>query len=292
MQKQSQIYINKSESLQASLLKDKLDNSLRTVGDMALKRRAKKIIEGLDLKKRERILEVGCGNGYYLSLLNRLDLNLNLTGIDIDEKALKDAVKFIGNGSVKLIRADGSKIPFARESFDKIVMGEVIEHVANEETVLREVCRVLKRGGILVLTTCNLDYPFLWDPVNWILHHFFKMHIKRGFWAGIWNQHTRLYKKEQVEKLIKNAGFQIEQSEALTSWCLPFNHYIVNFIAKLFYARMLPESIHKSMNKFQNNKQPLLINLGFKLINFFDRLNDLFPQKTGVSIFIKARKGV
>lgn len=271
-------------------IKDSLDFSLRTVGDMALKRRAKRVIEGLDLQDGDKVLEVGCGNGYYLSLLNRLEVKLNLVGIDNDLPALKDAAKFIGDKKVKLILADASKIPFTANTFDKIVMSEVIEHVENEEDVLKEVFRVLNKEGVLTLTTCNIDYPFFWDPINWILQHIFNTHIKAGFWAGIWNQHTRLYKKEYIEKLIKQTGFKIDRAEAITNWCLPFNHYIVNLIAKLFYSNLLPKNVSAGMNKFKNNKQPALINLGFKMLNFFDKLNDLFPGNNGVSIFVKTRK--
>lgn len=271
-------------------IKHSLDTSLQNVGDISLKRRARKIIEGLDLKSGNRVLEVGCGNGYYLSLLNRLSLKLDLTGIDVDDLALKDAAKFINDKKIKLLLADASKIPFPDNSFDKIVMSEVIEHVANEKGVLREVYRVLKPGGIMCLTTCNINYPFLWDPINWILQRFFHTHIKAGFWAGIWNQHTRLYKEQQVEKLLRKANFKVDKVELLTGWCLPFNHYIVNYIARLFYSRKLPKSISKGMNKFENNKQPLILSLGFKIMNLYDSLNDLFPQKSGVSIFAKATK--
>ncbi len=271
-------------------IKVNLEKALTTAGDMALKRRARNIIEGLDLKEGDKVLEVGCGNGYYLSLLNRLNIKLELTGIDQDILALKDAAKFIGDKKVKLVLGDAVKLPFKAASFDSLVMSEVIEHVKDEEKVLKEAFRVLKKGGIMALTTCNIGYPFFWDPINWILQHLFKTHIKSGFWAGIWNQHDRLYKKEQVDKLIKKAGFKIEESRYLTAYCLPFNHYIVNLIAKLFYSRLLPESIHKSMNKFQNNKQPFLVRIGFFLINSFDRLNDLSPSDSGVSIFLKVRK--
>lgn len=274
----------------SELISPRLDYSLRTVGDMALKRRAKRVITELNLHPDEKILEIGCGNGYYLSLLNRLGLNLDLTGIDNDNLALRDAAKFIGDKKVKLKLADASKIPFPNNTFDKIVMSEVIEHVLDEKAVLNEAYRVLKKGGILTLTTCNLNYSFFWDPINWVLQHLFNTHIKSGFWAGIWNQHTRLYKKSQIEKLVKESNFQVERSEVLTSWCLPFNHYIVNFIAKLFYSNLLPKEVSSGMNKFKNNRQPLLIKLGFKMINTFDKLNDLYPGENGVSIFVKAKK--
>lgn len=257
---------------------------------MALKRRAKEVIKGLDLQKRERVLDVGCGNGYYLSLLNRLGLDLDLVGIDIDKPALVDAAIFIGDKKVKLVLSDASKIPFPNNSFDKVVMSEVIEHVNDEDKVLKEVYRVLKKNGRFCLTTCNIEYPFFWDPVNWILQHFFKTHIKEGFWAGIWNQHTRLYQRESIEKMVKKHGFKIKKSAALTSWCIPFNHYIVNLIAKIFYSHKLPANISDGLNKFKNNKQPFLIRMGFDLVNLFDKLNDLMPSTKGVSIFISAKK--
>lgn len=271
-------------------IQTRLNQSLVTVGDMALKRRARNIVLNLELRDGDRVLEIGCGNGYFLSLLNRLGRKISLTGIDNDELALKDAKKFIGDDEVKLNFADAAKLPFPANSFDKIIMSEVIEHVKDEEKCLNEAYRVLKSSGIFSLTTCNIDFPFLWDPINWILQHFFGTHIEKGFWAGIWNQHTRMYKKSTIEKLVKEAGFKVDRCKSLTFWCLPFNHYIINLIAKLFYSNKLPSNISASMNKFKNNKQPLLISLGFRLINLFDQLNDLFPAEQGVTIYIKARK--
>ena len=267
-----------------------LNELLSTVGDMALKRRAKRIVEELELTEREKVLEVGCGNGYYLNLLNKLGFNLTLVGIDNDELALKDARKFIRNGEVKLILADANKLPLEENSFDKVIISEVIEHVESEQKVLSEIYRVLKPGGIMVLTTCNIDYPFLWDPANFCLQRLFKTHIKSGFWAGIWNQHLRLYKINTLNELIKRSKFKIEESEFLTRWCLPFNHYLVNFVARLFYQGSLPKGISKGLNKFEKEKGPLLVRTIFWLVNTYDRLNDLFPGKNGVSIFVKGRK--
>jgi len=267
-----------------------LNELLTTVGDIALKRRAKRIVEELDLKDKEKILEVGCGNGYYLNLLNKLGLNLTLVGVDNDGRALRDARKFIRDNRVKLILADANKLPLEGNSFDKVIISEVIEHVESEQKVLSEIYRVLKPRGIMVLTTCNIDYPFLWDPVNFCLQRLLKTHIKSGFWAGIWNQHLRLYKINTLNELIKRSKFKIEESEFLTRWCLPFNHYLVNFVARLFYQGSLPKGISKGLNKFEKEKGSLLVRTIFWLVNTYDHLNDLFPGKNGVSIFVKTRK--
>lgn len=272
------------------LIQSDLDKLLSTVGDMALKRRAKRIVEQLELNGGEKILEVGCGNGYYLNLLNKLRLNLTLIGIDNDNLALKDAKRFIKDDRVELILADANKLPLKSNFFDRVIISEVIEHVENEQKVLSEIHRVLKPRGVMVLTTCNINYPFLWDPINWILQRLLRTHIKNGFWAGIWNQHLRLYRIDTLKDLIKKAKFEVEISEFLTRWCLPFNHYLVNFVARLFYQGSLPKGISKGLNKFEKERGSTPVRIIFWMVNSYDYLNDLFPGENGVSIFLKARK--
>lgn len=278
----------------SKVIQNRLEKALLNVGDMALKRRAKRIVEELEIHQGDKILEVGCGNGYYLSLLNRLGLKISLTGIDNDKAALFDAQRFIGDEKVILVFADATKLPFGESSFDKIICSEVIEHVKNDKKVLKEIHRVLKKGGVMVLSTCNISYPFFWDPINWFLQHIFKTHIKRGFWSGIWSQHLRMYEKKDVEKLVKEVNFKISVSETLTGWCLPFNHYIINFVARLIakyiYLDKLPEKFAEGLIKFKNGKQSPPVRFLFWLVNTFDRLNDIFLLNSGVSIFIKARK--
>ena len=61
-------------------IQKRLANLLSNTGDMALKRRAGKIISSLDPKENDKILEVGCGDGYYLHLL----LNLGIRNLNLD----------------------------------------------------------------------------------------------------------------------------------------------------------------------------------------------------------------
>lgn len=271
------------------LIEKRLTKLLANVGDIALKRRAMNIIKSLDLKSKDKILDLGCGNGYYLYLLKGMNSKLNLVGLDNDKNAI-ESIKENIKGKVKLILGDVKKLPFRDNYFDKVLASEVIEHIDDEKKIIAEAYRVLKPRGIFVLTTCDIDYPFFWDPVNWILKHCFNTHIKSGFWAGIWNQHLRLYKKNYLEKILKDANFRVARIESLTFWCLPFNHYLVNCMARLFYGGKLPKNISRGIDKFAIGKQDPLLRLIFWVVNKVDYLNDLFPQNGGVSIFIKAVK--
>jgi len=258
---------------------------------MALKRRARWIITQLQAKSGEKIVDLGCGNGYYLYLLNNVPIkNLSVVGIDSDANALQAINGYVRNRNINLKKANLEQIPLRDNSFDKAIISEVIEHVENPSKVLAEIRRILKPNGTLLLTTPNINYPFFWDPVNWFLQRVFHTHIKSGFWAGIWNQHLRLYTKDQIFELMIKNGFIVDQLDSLTQWCLPFNHYLVNYVARLFYGGNLPPKLARTVSKFESVKQPILIKLIYWLINTYDSLNDIWSESNGVSLVIKAYK--
>ncbi len=273
-------------------IEDKLDELIINVGDMALKRRARMVILQLELRNGDKVLDLGCGNGYYSYLLSKLPIKLSIIGIDNHVNAIDDARNFVGVNNAEFIVNNAEKLPFPINCFDKIIMSEVIEHVKDDTKVLKEARRVLKENGILILTTPNKDYPFLWDPVNWILEHFFNFHIKNGFFAGIWNQHTKLYKPEEIKKELEKVGFIVDSCESLTRWCLPFNHYLLNLGSRLLYDKKLSKDLLQDINKFSESrsKKTYLASFLFWLVNTFDNLNAIFPNSSGVSIIIKAIK--
>jgi 2-polyprenyl-6-hydroxyphenyl methylase/3-demethylubiquinone-9 3-methyltransferase len=272
---------------------NKLIKLLENTGDMALKRRARRIVEEIDPRDGDDILEVGCGDGFYLHLLSNLGIKLKLSGVDIDPNALRSAKRNLKNKKVLLKQADlMKKLPFKNESFNKVIMSEVAEHLPDDVRGLKEVKRVLGSGGILVLTVPNTNYPFLWDPINWVLEHFFRTHIKSGFWAGLWNQHIRLYKPEEIKRSVLRAGFRVEKIESLTWWCLPFNHNLMNLAARNLYGGNLSPRMVKTISKYEKNiKRPLLVNFVFGIVNLVDRFNDIYqPEKNGVGVLVKSSK--
>ena len=91
-----------------------------------------------------RVLDVGCRAG----ALTQAYLEGNeVVGIDVDRDALSEAAKL----GVRTVWADAQRrLPFSEESFDVVVAGEVLEHLANPGALLAEAYRVLRPGGTLV----------------------------------------------------------------------------------------------------------------------------------------------
>ena len=111
--------------------------------------------------EKARVLDCGCGTGYYSSFIKqKLDIDFDLVGIDISRTALQKAA----NRSLSktyLGMSDAELLPFKDESFDVVLSLAMIEHVISPENILNECFRVLKRGGKLVFF---IHKPFI-DPL-------------------------------------------------------------------------------------------------------------------------------
>lgn len=124
--------------------------------------RAKRTAKMLEeyVEKEARILDLGCGIGLSLHILAQVFPNI--TGCDIDEKALlacDKILKEVGVNGINLKKYDGRKLPFPNNTFDAVLSIEVIEHVKNANLMLKEIQRVLKKDGVLIVTTPNKYWP-------------------------------------------------------------------------------------------------------------------------------------
>ena len=273
-------------------VKQRAEKLLATTADKALKRRACWMMENLDPKDDERILDAGCGDGFYLHLINSLTSNAHLTGMDIDKRALLSARKNLSSNKIKLVNSDLiKKTPFKNNEFDKILISEVMEHLKDDVTGLKELKRILRPGGLLIISVPSHEYPLLWDPPNWFLEKLFGKHIKMGYWAGIWNQHKRLYRPNQLENSIEKAGLKLKTIKSLTWWCLPFNHHIVNLGARILAKDNHLSFITSGANKFkEGEKRSFVTSIYYFTSGAVDYLNNIFPQKRGMSIVASVSK--
>jgi ubiquinone/menaquinone biosynthesis C-methylase UbiE len=95
-----------------------------------------------------KMMDFGCGEKPYKSLFNNIS---EYTGVDYDGEGHKHDKEEID------IYYDGKTIPFPGNTFDSILTTEVLEHIFNVEDILKELCRVLKPSGKILITI-----PFAW----------------------------------------------------------------------------------------------------------------------------------
>ncbi|MDP3973624.1 MAG: class I SAM-dependent methyltransferase [Candidatus Daviesbacteria bacterium] len=105
-------------------------------------------------KKGELVLDVGCGDGVIADYLQR-NVNVKVIGIDISEEAIKKA-RNLGIEAKVLNSED--KFPFKDNTFDAVFWGDNIEHLFNPTSCAKEIKRVLKKDGRLILSCPNMGY--------------------------------------------------------------------------------------------------------------------------------------
>lgn len=95
-------------------------------------------------------LDIGSGDG---SLIHLLDAHYTLNSCACD---YTDALMQLPEQQVDVVDLNLQQLPYPDDSFDLVTFTEVIEHVENHYAVLRDIRRVLKPGGIVVITTPNI----------------------------------------------------------------------------------------------------------------------------------------
>ena len=116
-------------------------------------RRRRLVREALEAAPGERILDVGCGPGFYLAeLIEHVGPTGSLVGIDASPHTLALARhRTQGHDNVELHLADATALPVPDAGFDAALAVQVLEYVADPDAALAELHRVLRPGGRLVV---------------------------------------------------------------------------------------------------------------------------------------------
>ncbi len=272
-----------------------LNRILRNEADMAYRRRARVLLDYLELRDGDRVLDCGCGMGFYLMAMSRLR-SLRLVGLDGDPERLAWARR--EGVPAALVRGDIERLPFADGAFDRILLSEVLEHLRDEAAALAELYRVLRPGGILAVSVPHADYPLLWDPINRLWTAVGGRPFRQGPLVGIWTNHERLYRPEDLAGRLQAAGFAVEALEEATHYSFPLSHFLVYGVGKpLIERNLLPGELRVAADRFagERNRGRLTnpINLGRAVFRVVDRLNDrpeAAEKRTFVNVLAKARK--
>ena len=170
-------------------------------------RRLDMILRALPIDAR-RILVDGCGVGQYVKHLAAL--GYNTIGLDID---LDRVIAGSQAGVEQLHVGAGEYLPYPDRSFDAILSHEVIEHVNNDRLAAREMIRVLRPGGRVILFCPNRWYPFETHGHYWRgQYHFGNTPLINYLPTRLRNRlapHVRAYTRHSLRTLFRDTPSRI-----------------------------------------------------------------------------------
>jgi SAM-dependent methyltransferase len=170
-------------------------------------RRRELVRAALGARPGDRILDVGCGPGFYVTeLLEAVGPEGSVVGLDISADMLAVAAKRAeGHGNVTFYEADASSLPVPDAGFDRAVCVQVLEYVRDVPTALREMHRALRPGGRVLVWDVD------WATVSW---HAIDRQLTRRVLAA-WDKHlTHPSLPRTLAAQLRNAGFEDVRMDA------------------------------------------------------------------------------
>ena len=141
------------------------------------------------------MLEVGCGAGGMLGGLARYG---EVHGLDVAHEYVEYCQQ---RGFKKVLTASGYELPFPHDTFDVVALFDTIEHLPDDERAMSEVQRVLRPGGMVILSVPA--YQFLFSQNDRIAHHY------RRYTAG------------GLKRIMRSAGLQVVRTSYFNMFLFP-----------------------------------------------------------------------
>lgn len=111
------------------------------------------------VKNGMRILDVGCGTGYFTRLLTRGDESVQAVGIDLEEPFIRYAREAAAALPIEFLVGDALNLPFEDDSFDLVTSHTFFTSISDPVRAMDEMKRVLKPGGMIAsVTAMNFTY--------------------------------------------------------------------------------------------------------------------------------------
>lgn len=148
--------------------------------------------------KAQNLMEIGCGTGFVLSGIQKSLPGLELCGSEIFSAGLTFAAQRLPG--VELFQMDARRIPF-KEEFDVVGAFDVLEHIKEDEDVLKQMHQATRSGGGILITVPH--HPSLWSA------------------SDDFARHARRYTARELSDKVTKAGFDVLRITAFVSFLLP-----------------------------------------------------------------------
>jgi SAM-dependent methyltransferase len=155
----------------------------------------------LGVRPGDRLLDLGCGFGRHAFEAARRGAVVVAVDAGSEEVAqvrgtlgaMVDAGELAADHPASAVQGDALALPFADGSFDRVIASEVLEHIPDDTTAMRELARVLRPGGTMAVTVPRC-VP---EAINWALSD--EYHDTPG-------GHVRIYRRSTLERRLGSAG--------------------------------------------------------------------------------------
>jgi SAM-dependent methyltransferase len=231
-----------------------------------------------------RCLLVTCGdNNGALNYYFR-DWGGRWTWAEVEQHGIQEMEKFLGE---KVYAATPDALPFTDESFDCAVSIDVHEHLADPTAFNRELVRVVKRGGRVIVTVPNGDW---WKPANLIKYMVGMTKKKYG--------HMRIgYNLRDLQKILSAVGFQPYATGSYSKFFTEMAELVVNFAYVMVLAKKSKVKVEEGTIAPSSQSQLKAVGGAYRLYSlmypFFwlvSQLDRVFFFTTGYAVVVEAKR--
>lgn len=147
------------------------------------------------IKPTDKVLDLGCGDGYGVNYIS--DTGANIVGIDMDKDTIDRASEIYPHQNCSFELYDGKNLNYPDGYFDVVLSYQVIEHVLDVEEYLKNIKRVLKKDGVFIITTPSRTYRLTKDqkPFN-------PYHLREYDSKGLKNDKKNIFPKSNIFGLL------------------------------------------------------------------------------------------
>lgn len=189
--------------------------------------------------KDKRVLELGCSTGYMSKYMAEKQ-NCSVVGVELDPIAAKNAEKYCSEVLVRDLNRDDPFKEIKKQSFDVVLMGDVLEHLVDSQSLLIQVKELLNGDAKIVVCLPN------------VLHWITRINLLMGRFdyedAGTLDHtHLRFFTAKSSRQLIESAGYQITKfypafGGSLSGYARPIWQKLADWLPGLFAFQFLFEA--------------------------------------------------
>lgn len=198
----------------------------------------------LSAKKKLKVLDIGSGDGAFISFLQSQFPRHSYYACDISPEVIKNRKD---KPAIKWEKVDFNRpVPYPKDFFDVIIAGEVVEHLFNTDNFFKEVFSILKRDGVFLLTTPNLAswmgrlfLLFGFQPFSTEVSNESNMFGKEFIYNLMGREvsqsvgHLRVFTKKALRAILKYYNFKIYKEVACHIQPWHINRFFTKFLPEL-----------------------------------------------------------